>query len=101
MSMLQDIRIAFRFFSRAPAPTAIALLSIALSVGATAVVFAGIKSVLIDALPYAHPEQLVLVRSENPRMQEQSSGDWGFWNDAQANIRPPRTLDSLRTYTNP
>jgi hypothetical protein len=61
MSMLQDIRIAFRFFSRAPAPTAIALLSIALSVGATAVVFAGIKSVLIDALPYAHPEQLALV----------------------------------------
>ena len=35
--MLQDIRIAFRFFRRAPAPTAIALLSIALSVGATAV----------------------------------------------------------------
>ena len=98
--MLQDIRIAFRFFSRAPAPTAIALLSIALSVGATAVVFAGIKSVLIDALPYAHPEQLVLVRSEYPRMQEQSSGDWVFWNDAQEIIRRTRTLESVGIYRN-
>ena len=98
--MLQDIRIAFRFFSRAPAPTAIALLSIALSVGATAVVFAGIKSVLLDALPYAHPEQLVLVRSEYPRMQEQSSGDWVFWNDAQEIIRRTRTLESVGIYRN-
>ncbi len=98
--MLQDIRIAFRFFSRAPAPTAIALLSIALSVGATAVVFAGIKSVLLDALPYAHPEQLVLVRSEYPRMREQSSGDWVFWNDAQEIIRRTRTLESVGIYRN-
>ena len=98
--MLQDIRIALRFFRRAPAPTAIALLSIALSVGATAVVFAGIKSVLIDALPYAHPEQLVLLRSEYPRMQEQSSGDWVFWNDAQEIIRRTRTLESVGIYRN-
>ena len=98
--MLQDIRIAFRFFRRAPAPTAIALLSIALSVGATAVVFAGIKSVLIDSLPYAHPEQLVLVRSEYPRMQEQSGGDWVFWNDAQETIRRTRTLASVGIYRN-
>ena len=53
MSILQDIRLAFRIFRRTPVPTAIALLSIALSVGATAVVFAAIKSVLIDPLPYA------------------------------------------------
>jgi putative ABC transport system permease protein len=98
--MLQDIRISFRFFRRAPAPTAIALLSIALSIGATAVVFAAIKSVLIDALPYAHPEQLVLVRSEYPHMLEQSSGDWVFWNDAQEIIRRTRTLDSVGIYRN-
>ncbi len=52
MSILQDIRLAFRLFNRDRAGTGIALLSIALSVAATAVVFTAIKSVLIDPLPY-------------------------------------------------
>ena len=72
MSALQDVRLACRLFRRAPGPTGICLLSIALSVGATAVVFAAIKSVLIDPLPYARVEQLVLLRSEYPKMQTQS-----------------------------
>ncbi len=45
----------FRLLARTPLTTAIALLSIALSIGATAVVFAAIKSVLIDPLPYSRP----------------------------------------------
>ena len=65
MSLLRDIRL----LRRAPASTGIALLSIALSVGATAVVFAAIKSVLIDPLPYARPSELVQLRSEYPRLQ--------------------------------
>ncbi|MGD0666415.1 MAG: hypothetical protein ABSB23_02550 [Bryobacteraceae bacterium] len=59
MSMLQDVRLAFRLFRRNLVATGIALLSIALSVAATAVVFAAIKSVLIDPLPYSRPEELV------------------------------------------
>ena len=50
-------------FLRAPLPTTIAWLSIALSGGAAAVVFAGIKAVLIDPLPYARPPELVQIRS--------------------------------------
>lgn len=100
MSIVQDIRIAFRLFSRTPVPTGIALLSIALSVGATAVVFAAIKSVLIDPLPYARPEGLVQIRTEFPRMREQSSGDWVSWNDSQEVIRRTRTLEAVGIYRN-
>jgi len=100
MSILPDIRIALRLFSRTPVPTGIALVSIALSVGATAVVFAAIQSVLIDPLPYARPQELVLIRSEYPRMQQQSSGDWVDWNDAQEVIRRTRTLESVGVYRN-
>ena len=67
MSILQDIRLAFRIFRRTPVPTGIALLSIALSVGATAVVFAAIKSVLIDPLPYAHAERTRPVAQRVPQ----------------------------------
>src|ERR1700687_4281471 len=100
MSFLQDIRFAFRLFRGTPVPTGIALLSIALSVGATAVVFTAIKSVLIDPLPYARASELVQIRSEFPKMLEQSHGDWVFWNDTQELIRRTRTLESLGVYRN-
>jgi putative ABC transport system permease protein len=100
MSALQDVRLAFRLLGRAPLPTGIALLSIALSVGAATVVFAAIKAVLIDPLPYARPGELVQLRSDYPKMLEQSSGDWVFWNDTQELIRRTRTLQSVGVYRN-
>lgn len=100
MSILRDVRLAFRLFGRSPASTAIALLSIVLSVGATAVVFAAVKAVLLDPLPYAHPETLVQIRTEFPRMQEQAQGDWVFWNDAQELERRTRTLETVGVYRN-
>jgi putative ABC transport system permease protein len=101
MSVLQDIRLAFRLFWRTPSLTGIALLSIALSVGATAVVFTAIKSVLIDPLPYAHPEELVQIRAEFANFDpSQSHTDWAFWSDAQEIIRRTRTLESVGIYGN-
>src|SRR6266550_8900250 len=100
MSMLQDIRLAFRLFQHDRIGTAIALLSIALSVAATAVVFTAVKSVLIDPLPYRRAGELVQIRSEFPKMQEQSHGDWVVWNDTQELIRRTHTLDSVGVYAN-
>ena len=62
MSVLRDILLVFRLFRRTPVPTGIALLSIALSVAATAIVFTAVKSVLIDPLPYARAGELVQLR---------------------------------------
>src|SRR5260221_13603337 len=92
MPIWQDIRIAVRLFRCTPVPTGIALLSIALTVGATAVVFAPIKSVLIDPLPYARPEELVQIRTDFPRFRGQRGGDLGAWDDTQERIRRTRTL---------
>jgi hypothetical protein len=63
-------------------------------------VFAAIHAVLIDPLPYTRPQELVLLRSEYPRMEEQSSGDWVFWNDTQEVIRQTRTLETVGVYRN-
>ena len=100
MSAFDDVRLAFRIFRRTPVPTGIALLSIALSVGATAVVFTAIKAVLIDPLPYAHAEKLVQLRSEFPKMQDQANSDWIVWNDARELDRRTRTLESTGVYSN-
>ena len=61
MALLQDIRHAVRLMRRAPAVTLIAILSIALSIGATAVVFTAVKAILTQPFPYARPDELVQV----------------------------------------
>ena len=98
--MIPDLRFALRLLRRNPAPTAIALLSIALTTGAGSVVFAAIKSVLIDRLPYADPARLVQLRTEYPRMARQSAGDWIEWNDALEVTRRTRTLESVGIHRN-
>jgi putative ABC transport system permease protein len=95
MSAFHDVRLAFRLFRRNPVSTGIALLSIALSVGAASVVFAAIKSVLLDPLPYARPDELVQFRSEFPGMAEQSHGDWVTFNDTLELARRTRALESI------
>ena len=70
-----DLKNAFRTLWRTPAVTGIALVSIALRVGATAVVFAAVKAVLLTPLPYAHPSELVQIRTEFPKF-EPSHSDW-------------------------
>jgi len=56
--------------------------------------------VLIDPLPYAHDSELVQLRSEFPKMQEQANSDWVVWNDTRELDRRTRTLDSVGVYSN-
>lgn len=97
LSTLRDIRLAFRLFRRSPTFTAVALLSIALSVGAMAVVFTAVKSVLLDPLPYARQSELVQLRSDYPRFPN-SLMDWILWRDAQELVHRTRTLASIGFY---
>jgi putative ABC transport system permease protein len=98
-TLLQDIGIAFRILRRTPSVTGIALLSIALSVGTTAVVFTAIKAVLLNPLPYKRPAELVQLRTDFAGAGR-AHGDWMFWNDTQEIIRRTRTLESVGIYRN-
>ena len=97
LSILRDSRLAFRFFRRTPSFTLIALLSIALSVGAIAVVFTAVKSVLLDPLPFARQSELVQIRTDFPKFLA-SESDWILWRDAQELLRRTRTLASIAFY---
>ena len=58
-SLFQDIRHSLRLFRRAPGFTAIAIVTLALGIGANAAIFGALKSVLLDALPYADANRLL------------------------------------------
>ena len=61
MSVLQDIHYAWRAFRKAPLFVAVAVLSLALGIGANTAIFTLTDQVLLRLLPVKHPEQLVLL----------------------------------------
>jgi len=82
---LQDLKYALRMLRKYPAFTFVAILTLALGIGANSAIFSVVNSVLLRELPYRQPGQLVRVYSEFPTMQLQK-----FW------LSPPELLDIQR-----
>jgi putative ABC transport system permease protein len=59
--LCQDIRYGVRSALRAPLFSLLAVLTLALGIGANSAIFGVVKSVLVDALPYEHPDRLARV----------------------------------------
>jgi putative ABC transport system permease protein len=94
--LITDIRYALRALIRAPGFTLVAVLTLALGIGANSAIFSVLNGVVLRPLPYAGPGELVRVASKFPGL-----GFDKFW------ISPPeylelqersRTLTSIGAY---
>jgi putative ABC transport system permease protein len=79
-SLIQDFRYGLRSLVKAPGFTIVTLLTLALGIGANTAIFSVVNAVLLRALPFRDPDQLMLVREV-------------FGNSEQGSVSGPNFLD--------
>src|SRR5437016_5132142 len=91
-NMLYDLRHAVRGLLWAPAYAIVAVLTLALGIGATTAIFSVVNAVLLRPLPFTEPDRLLTTRGSLADLRDlqaatRSFEDIAFWASNQFNLR--------------
>src|SRR5579859_2746548 len=93
-TLLQDIRFGLRQLRRNPGFTAVAMLTLALGIGANTAIFSVVNAVVLRPLPYPHSRRLVWISEVIPELNAElvPGGDYFDWRDQN------KTLERMAAY---
>lgn len=91
---LQDLRYGLRVLAKAPGFTTVAVLTLALGIGASTAIFSVVDGVLLRPLPYPNPQQIVIVSEQAANGHRMHLADPNFLDFRTQN----QTLSGLATF---
>jgi putative ABC transport system permease protein len=97
-TFVQDLRYGLRTLSRAPGFTAVAVLTLALGVGANAAIFSVLRAVVLRDLPYRDPDRIAVMWTKNIRQNLPDGTSYLNFRDWQAQSRQ---FEAMAAYVRP
>jgi putative ABC transport system permease protein len=93
-TMIQDLKYGLRMLGKNPAFTAVAVITLALGIGANTAIFSVVNGVLLNPLPYWQPDRLVALYSRTAEFPQSSISYPNFldW------VRDNRSFSALAAY---
>src|ERR1044071_5934651 len=98
-TLLRDLRYAIRMLLKTPSFTAVAVVALALGIGANTAVFSVVNAVLLKSLPYKDPQTLMLVWGSGQNGEALSNRDQVSATDAADFRHQTTAFEDVATYT--